>query len=139
MGYTHYWRRDSGRYSDDEWRTMLAVFTGILAESRTRGISIVGWEGEPGTAPEISKERIMFNGSDDLSHETFDLTRDASGFNFCKTARKPYDATVVATLLAAERYLPGFSWSSDGESEEGYKDEGQSILDAIDPQEEEVA
>lgn len=57
---------------------------------------------------------IDFNGTGDLGHENFVLREHFSqcfdhprrpGFNFCKTARKPYDRVVVACLATLKHYL----------------------------------
>lgn len=53
---------------------------------------------------EITPFRVAFNGSGDLSHESFILTADVCGFEFCKTARKPYDLAVKTALLLARFY-----------------------------------
>jgi hypothetical protein len=65
--------------------------------------------------PEFSANRVCFNGYEnlDLDHETFSIER-AIESEFCKTARKPYDLLVVATLIAASQMLPGFTFASDG-------------------------
>jgi hypothetical protein len=44
---------------------------------------------------------INLNG--ERSHETFLLKPEATGFAFCKTARKPYDKVVTAILLRASQ------------------------------------
>ena len=65
--------------------------------------------GDPGTSPEINNDKIWFNGVGDDSHETFAIYRirqpreswqgkDRRGWDFTKTARKPYDPVVVACL-----------------------------------------
>ena len=41
-----------------------------------------------------------FNGIGDLSHETFALNVGENEWNFCKTARKPYDLAVCMILLS---------------------------------------
>ena len=56
------------------------------------------------------KDIICFNGAEriGLDHETFVLQRfnkEPLG-NFCKTARKPYDLLVCATLILADHYAP---------------------------------
>jgi len=79
----------------------------------------------------IDDDIIRFNGVEDDGHETFILTRtkrakydyesqeeyDVDGaFDFCKTARKPYDVLVTSSLLAAMRIANG-AWvvGSDGD------------------------
>jgi hypothetical protein len=67
-------------------------------------------------------EAIIFNGSEfgSLDHEPFifwlDFSFSGDGFNFCKTARKPYDWMVCATLLLVHDYFSEFvEVSSDGD------------------------
>ena len=48
-----------------------------------------------------------------LDHESFFLTPETTNWNFCKTARKPYDLLVCAVLLSAYNIL-GYELSSDG-------------------------
>jgi len=61
-----------------------------------------------------------------MSHETFYLPRvyepqdwqrpDERGryFDFCKTARKPYDLAVTASLIALQHHFPEVGVSTDG-------------------------
>jgi hypothetical protein len=52
-------------------------------------------------------------------HETFYISpRYTKEWNFCKTARKPYDTVVVAFLVMLNDVNPDFTWSSDGEDED---------------------
>ena len=54
----------------------------------------------------------------ELNHESFALipfSNDEDEFNFCKTARKPYDKLVVASLFRLGYLFPDdFHWASDG-------------------------
>lgn len=54
----------------------------------------------------------------ELNHENLVVAPFTGGdddFNFCKTARKPYDKLVVATLFHLGYLFPNdFHWSSDG-------------------------
>jgi len=84
--------------------------------------------------PEITPEQIWFNGteSNGMDHETFSLNLfdmsyynsvDQMGkdgvFNFCKTARKPYDFAVCIALMVIKHHLGAdFSISSDGNSKD---------------------
>ena len=67
----------------------------------------------------------MFNGKGDNAHEPF-IFPGESGFNFCKTAYKPYDTVVVACLFVARDYFAPdqLEIASDGEAEENAFDEG---------------
>jgi hypothetical protein len=61
------------------------------------------------------EEGVRFNGFGDDSHETFSVLPTDHGFNFCKTAYKPYDDVVVAVLIALFRTCgPVVKISSDG-------------------------
>lgn len=77
--------------------------------------------------PEVTGDLIRFNGWKDEGHETFMVTRekpdngpswdkDTSSFDFCKTARKPYDLAVCLVLLSMHRHAPdSVNVSSDGD------------------------
>ena len=64
---------------------------------------------------QIDEEEVRFNGVGDNGHETFYLSRvqfprynrtdKSKYFNFCKTARKPYDKYVVKVLILMEKYF----------------------------------
>lgn len=128
MGYTHYFRQKRD-LTDAEWNK-LAVAVKSLINSVSNEVP-VRFEDDSAKAPLIDDELIRFNGVEDDGHETFILTRtkrakydyesqdeyDSEGaFNFCKTARKPYDVLVTAILLAAQHITDG-AWdvSSDGD------------------------
>lgn len=65
-------------------------------------------------------ERREKGAGEDYSHENVYITKELSeSFSFCKTARKPYDLIVVATIVAAHLVNPdGFSLSTDGDEED---------------------
>lgn len=117
MGYTHYWK---GLRSTKE----LAEITKEII--RISGVKICN---EDGTGEPIVEENyIGLNGTKENNewHESFYLSDKNDGFNFCKTARKPYDKVVVAILVAAIiQEVPGYKTiSSDGDVndwEEGIK------------------
>lgn len=66
--------------------------------------------------PEIGVTNVDFNGIGDDGHEPFVFPGEP-GFNFCKTAYKPYDEVVTACLLVARDHFPPkvLAISSDGE------------------------
>ena len=114
MGYTHYFEAKRS-FTDAEWVSLCAATTTIIAASPAK---IVGENDDPSSAPEIGDELIAFNGPGDDGHETFWLPKLKSGFQFCKTARKPYDVVVVAILCAAQALAPGaLRIASDGGSD----------------------
>jgi len=72
---------------------------------------------------------LLVNGKGNDGHQDFSLREhftqnfEASygtpGFNFCKTARKPYDTVVVGCLAILKKYLgDSIEVSSDGDREE---------------------
>ena len=106
MGYTNYWIQKKA-FSNDEWTAikkeydyMVENFNDVLIEDQTK-----------------KKSEIVFNGlkENDLNHETFYLTKkirpafyegDNRKFNFCKTARKPYDLAVWHLLTFIRSIAP---------------------------------
>jgi hypothetical protein len=66
----------------------------------------------------IDDSVVRFNGVGDDAHETFVFSKK-SGFNFCKTQRKPYDDVVCACLLTAVNIFGSdISFSSDGDNDD---------------------
>lgn len=116
MGYTHYFKM-----LDNATPEMYKAFSDEAHEIlRTaeinKGIQLADGMGEELTAWQADDERVMFNGFGDDAHETFLWTPNSTGFNFCKTAQKPYDVVVVAVLIALGRaYGDAVEISSDGE------------------------
>jgi len=128
MGYTHYWRQ-SRRMTDDEWSAVTDGARKIVDVSRRLRIRLAGPVGDG--EPVFTDESLSFNGSFDADedYETFYLTRGPNDFSFCKTARNPYDAAVVAVLIHAHNAAPdAFSWSSDGSDDEHI--DGRNVLKA---------
>jgi hypothetical protein len=123
MGYTRYWKIEADldpekfkTYSQtckivcQEWEKIQIEY--YLSEGNSLELSqhkskICGWDGRG--EPTFSDTEISFNGciSDDnrlpdLSHETFCISLFDKEFNFCKTARKPYDSYVFICLFLAK-------------------------------------
>jgi hypothetical protein len=93
MGYTHYFTKAAAD-RDDALR-----FEMFARGARTIIDYAKTYEGIKIGDLEISDEIVVFNGVGEDSHETFYWAIDGSGFNFCKTARKPYDTVVTACLI----------------------------------------
>ena len=77
---------------------------------------------------------FAFNGNEDEDgdYESFyvSLNDDRYEFGFCKTARKPYDVAVCLALLClANEFGEDFSYSSDGDIEEG--EEGWGVAKRV--------
>ena len=107
MGYTHYWN-GTRAFTKHEWAEITLAANRILATTRV-----------PLEDREINDQHINLNGVGEDGHETFRLTRHPDDFDFCKTARKPYDAVVTAILIAAARHgKDAIQVSSDGSPKE---------------------
>jgi len=128
MGYTHYWTQPL-RYSKAEWTQICEDIGAILKDAQhVQGIPLGNGMGDPGTAPIIDGDTILFNGIGEDSHEAVHLQRAVPplteedkrwnkrrGWDFCKTARKPYDVAVTAVLAyLASLEVKSCSVSSDG-------------------------
>ena len=124
MGYTHYWYRNSGEVTTEQWQQICRDFTAMKnVLEKTKGVE-VRFEYDQDIQPFVGMEYIRFNGIGEDGHETMVLERDPTNrgnltdrpFSFCKTAYKPYDALVTALLISAEANAPG-AWEirSDGD------------------------
>jgi len=118
MGYTRYWNR-TNKPIDEEF---VEFCKEVFKTCAKLGIKICGWDGEG--EPIVTTNKIAFNGdaTKDLDHESCVLD-NFSGFNFCKTARKPYDYA-VRTILR-EAFIRGYitDLSDDGINEEIISDD----------------
>lgn len=108
MGYTHYWEL-SGAISSLEWSNFVVDFQKVLPQFQ----HLLDDKGSQKL--EITSEQVFFNGIGEEAHETFSIGLKGSGFNFCKTAQKPYDVAVTAALIIAKEYFgDSIKVSSDG-------------------------
>lgn len=106
MGYTHYWRQQR-HFTKKEWGEIRASAKAICAESKI--------------PLEVNDDayRLSINGLAEDAYEDFTLSCEGLPFDFCKTAREPYDVVVCAILAAVHTRVPGvLSIKSDGEPEE---------------------
>ena len=111
MGYTHYWTltRDP---TEAEFEALREAARQIIGRCE---IPLANGDGEPGTMPELTETEILFNGVGEDCGEGFYLSKNRTDMyqhpetgnliDWCKTHRFPYDAVVVAVLLAAKRAL----------------------------------
>lgn len=93
MGYTRYWKRTE-KLIDDYFVNFVKA---VVDDCEKRGIKICGGDGYGKPYIEIDGIYINGNASKGLDHETFYIDGEP-GFNFCKTARKPYDYAVKTIL-----------------------------------------
>lgn len=110
MGFTHYWQSEGIELSTEQTK----LIKGVLKEYKD---ILANGAGDIGTKPIFNTKEIFLNGLDngnDDFHETFDVKLDkVSDFEFCKTARKPYDMP-VCKILCVLAISEGFNFSSDG-------------------------
>jgi len=130
MGYTHYFPR-MREITNEEWALIQAAATEVINQCQCAGVKLAYEFDAPKAEPYVSGTEIRFNGIGGEGHETFHVDRlsrdrygrsDQSypfGFDFCKTARKPYDVAVTAILTIMHHYARG-GWDigSDGTQED---------------------
>lgn len=135
MGYTHYWRKEK-KLNKEAFKKYRADVAKVIAELEGTSphqfasgcdytITLVNGSAQPGTKPEVSADNVVLNGCDTDGHETFYFDRVSEGdpedglvFDFCKTARKPYDLAVTSCLILAKYHFPKTEVSSDGDHED---------------------
>jgi hypothetical protein len=106
MGYSHYWHQEKAI-------VLTPVQIKLIEQVREDHKDILGINAfSSGTL-------IHINGIEDEAHEDFIVNfEDLLKFEFCKTARKPYDLPVCKLLLILA-LSPGFTFSTDGDYEGG--------------------
>lgn len=121
MGYTHYWE---GSEVDEQ---AVKEAENIIKSS---GVTIKGWDGEEDPVVTVGEIRINGDASMDHDHETFHVGHGLNaGFEFCKTARKPYDRVVGAILIALFVRDEVTDLSSDGYYDEQEWQEAISLFE----------
>lgn len=118
MGYTHYFEQKRA-LTKDEFNAIKSATKYIIEQAEYDGIKICSGSGDG--EPEITSKSISLNGTNynDDSHESFYIQKaHLKEFNFCKTARKPYDDVVTSILHFIKFNVPGaFDIGSDGGDE----------------------
>lgn len=120
MGYTRYWERTDKELTVD----FIEAVKEIIADCESKGIHICGGYGEG--EPVVRLDKVWINGdaSKDLDHETIYFDNEPSTFEFCKTARKPYDYALRKILEVAEEEGLVTDVRSDGRNDEIINDDG---------------
>lgn len=121
MGYTHYWKYypKDNKTTEKQFKLVLKDCEKIM-KAKPTDIGIFGWDEQKQGffgEPEFNPLLICINGdeSKNLNHESFYFNPfEKTDFDFCKTARKPYDVVVCAILISLANRLDGFSFGSDG-------------------------
>ena len=108
MGYTNYWTQKKP-FNNKHWNIIKKEYD-YIKENFSDDDGIIEDQTE-------KSDEIIFNGKskNNLDHETFVLTKDFREpfykgddikFNFCKTARKPYDLAVWHLLTFVKMIAP---------------------------------
>jgi hypothetical protein len=126
MGYTHYYYRTE---SLDENIFKEASFDckeicNLIKDEKNINIQ---YDFDNNKKPVFTKSQVRFNGIDEDGHETFHISpiykssykqtnNQGLLFQFCKTARKPYDFNVMCCLIIYKHHFGNeFLVYSDGE------------------------
>lgn len=127
MGYSHYWNFTGKvapkdlRDGEERFAEAARIINVCADKVKGTGVEIAGGDGNGN--PVINERKICFNGKGKESHETFCIALDRDGWDFCKTAHKPYDILVCLSLLAFKSVFGGdFDYTSDGITKEDYED-----------------
>jgi hypothetical protein len=116
MGYTHYWTIKEP-FQGKPFEDFLKGAEAIIEIAKDAGIAL---------QDATDLDGVNINGAGLTSHETFGIYVGDEGFDFCKTARKPYDTVVCALLIHLKAVLgDGVEIKSDGDWEEW---EGGQVL-----------
>jgi hypothetical protein len=130
MGYTHYWKfkdvpRGNAKNAEESYQLAIRQCQRVIKtyNAEMKKIDDKHPERLSGYSAHTKVDEyggLKFNGVGELAHEDFTAREHYSeneGFNFCKTAQKPYDTVVTACLIVLEYYMGGLiEVSSDGDS-----------------------
>lgn len=131
MAYARKWKMRNSWFYD----SFLAGVKAIINAAEKDGITICGPNGEG--KPKINFGNVIFNGSKakNEDYESFGIGNYSSDYDFCKTARQPYDSVVGAVLRLALDYGYVYDVGSDGDNEEAELDKlyqiGKEVADGI--------
>lgn len=110
MGFTRYWTFNS--LDEEKFKEFSSICEVLIHNMSITLDDIV-----------VSNTQVKFNGKDIYAHETFDFRIDKVGFNFCKTAFKPYDDVVCACL-----YVAKLIFGNDIEIDQDYDSEDEKKI-----------
>lgn len=109
MGYTHYWtfkkKVKDITNGESAFKTAVKLFKRgleIANDKHNLDYAEMLGNGVGKDKPIIEDDKLIFNGKRPDDCETFAITTDSEGFDFCKTARCPYDVFVCLALLCFE-------------------------------------
>jgi hypothetical protein len=127
MGYTHYWtiKEELTPAQFKEWTEGIKAIVETATEAGIPLGNGLGFD-----APNIDETLVAFNGVGEGGHETFGIRLEDKGFDFCKTAQKPYDSVVTASLIHAKKIFgDAIEISSDGNWDEW--DSGKVLYETV--------
>ena len=114
MGYSIYFKQVGKAPDSNQWRRIVNCAKEVFRENK----EILCAESDcPKDEPIANHLMICFNGKKNEGHETFLLKPDMVGFNFCKTAEKPYTKAVVDVLKAVKVIAPDWLRVADDGNE----------------------
>lgn len=126
-GYTHYFTWNQ-KPSDADLKACVSEMRLVI---EARKDILVGPDG-PASAMIFDSTHVDLNGIGDDANEPF-IFPGESGFNFCKTEGKPYDAVVTACLLVARDHFPSavLLIGSDGSWDAGDWQDGAKLYSSV--------
>ena len=116
MGYTRYWETTGNKYDQ---RTIEIIKKIIEIAKKEYDIVLRSHDGTG--EPIVNEEYIGINGDayNELNYESFVIINgEDTGFNFCKTARQPYDIAINAILQLMKQQKIISKYRSDGNNKE---------------------
>lgn len=120
MGYTHYWTFKVSPAKMGDGKEKFANAVALFKEGLKKLQDIPLGNGIGKGKPIITDTEVCFNGKAPEDYETCAMSLESKGFDFCKTARQPYDVAVCLLLLCmADAFGDDFEYSSDGDIENG--------------------
>jgi len=125
MGYTHYWKVQE--VEQNKWDT----FVDDLKQVLSVGSYPITYEDDIDLPPQIDENGVRFNGMGNDGHETFVIVNEDCSFDFCKTARKPYDLPVCIALTLAKNHGILSYLATDGEFGEGNWLEAENVISSV--------
>jgi hypothetical protein len=138
MGYTHYWDFKNNNLEQKDFDKILkdvkvidkyfqdndiisenagCIFDDVFVKLEGNSVAYRGWL----VGNELEEiDAISLNGVEEggLSHENLFFKVGENTWNFCKTARKPYDLIVTLVLMTIKYKVRGTNISSDGGNED---------------------
>jgi hypothetical protein len=107
--YTHYW--SLGDWDSPKWQEAWPLLVDDVPKIiRAANVDLSGPTDDPDVMTPVLvdiEKGIHLNGVEYDSYESFIISKKDTGeFNFCKTARRPYDIVVTCILLRAWMLAP---------------------------------